>query len=96
MMNALLFLIILLLSFPVFFIPKSLKYFYTLFLLAGGITLSSIWCFEVFSYGSQIHEIQIELPLLQKGFTLIIDKLSAFFIVVINITVFVGFIYARG
>jgi len=30
------------------------------------------------------------------GFLLIIDRLSAFFIIVINITVFTGFLYARG
>ena len=96
MMNALLFLIILLLSFPVFFIPKSLKYFYTLFLLTSGIILSSMWCFELLSTDRQVLEMPLELPFLQNGLAFIIDKLSAFFIVVVNITVFIGFLYARG
>ena len=95
-MNALLFLIILLLSFPVFFIPKSLKYFYTLFLLTSGIILSSMWCFELLSTDRQVLEMPLELPFLQNGLAFIIDKLSAFFIVVVNITVFIGFLYARG
>src|SRR5450759_5902238 len=96
MMNALLFLIILLLSFPVFFIPKSLKYFYTLFLLTSGIILSSMWCFELLSTDRQVLEMTLDLPFLQNGLAFIIDKLSAFFIVVVNITVFIGFLYARG
>ncbi len=96
MMNALLFFIILLLSFPVFFVPKSLKYFYILILLTGGIILSSVWCFELVSSDRQILEINLEIPILQNSFTLIIDRLSAFFIVVINITVFIGFLFARG
>jgi hydrogenase-4 component B len=95
-MNGLLFLIILLLSFAIFFIPKSLKYFYTLFLLTSGIILTSIWCFEILSTERQVLEIQLQIPFLQSGFALIVDKLSAFFIVVINITVFIGLLYARG
>ena len=95
-MNAFLFLIILLLTFPVFFIPKSLKYFYTLFLLTSGIIISLIWCFDLVSTGNQILEIQFNLLYLHHGPLFIIDKLSVFFIVVINITVFVGFLYARG
>ena len=95
-MNALLFLIILILSFLVFFIPKPLKYFYTLFLLTSGIILSSIWCFEMVSTDRQVFEIQFEFPVLKNGFIFTIDKLSAFFIIVVNITVFIGFLYARG
>ena len=96
MMNAVLFLIILSLTFLVFFIPKSYKYYYTLFLLTGAIVLSSVWCFKVFSGNCQVFNIDIELPVFRNSLILIIDRLSAFFIVVINITVLVGFLYARG
>jgi Formate hydrogenlyase subunit 3/Multisubunit Na+/H+ antiporter, MnhD subunit len=96
MMNAILFLIILSLTFPVFFITKSLKYYYTLCLLIGGIILTSVWCFEVLAGNIQQLDIQLYLSLFQRNFVLTIDRLSAFFIVVVNITVFTGFLYARG
>ena len=96
MMNAILFLIILSLTFLVFFIPKSSKYYYTLFLLTGAIVLSSVWCFKVFSGNCQVFNIDLELPAFRNSLILTIDRLSAFFIVVINITVLVGFLYARG
>jgi hypothetical protein len=96
MMNAILFLIILSLTFPVFFITKSLKYYYTLFLLTGGIILTSVWCFGVLTGNNQQLDIQLYLSLFQRNFILTIDSLSAFFIVVVNITVFTGFLYARG
>lgn len=95
-MNAILFLIILSLSFPVFFIPKPLKYYYSLFLLTSGIILTSVWCFRVLTGSNQILDIHLDLPIIQRSFILTIDRLSAFFIVVVNITVFTGFLYARG
>jgi formate hydrogenlyase subunit 3/multisubunit Na+/H+ antiporter MnhD subunit len=96
MMNAILFLIILSLSFLVFFIPKSLKYYYTLFILTWGIILTSGWCFGVLSGNNQQLDIQLYVSLFHRSFVLTIDSLSAFFIVVVNITVFIGFLYARG
>ena len=96
MTSIILFLIILALTFPVFFVPKKLKYFYTLFLLICGIALTSVWCFKVLSYSDQTLLLQLELPVFQKNLVLTVDKLSAFFIIVINITVLVGFMYARG
>ena len=65
-------------------------------LLTSGIVLSSVWCFEVLSGSKQILEINLELPALQSSFVFTIDRLSAFFIVVVNITVFTGLLYARG
>jgi len=95
-MSALLFLIILLLTFPVFIIPKAFKYYYTLLVLIGGIIMTSLAGLDVLSGSS--HELKAEylIPVIQKSFVLTIDRLSAFFLIVINITVFVGFIYARG
>lgn len=96
MMNAILFLIILSLSFLVFFIPKSLKYYYTLFILTCGIILTSVWCFGVLNGNNQQIDIQLYISFFHRSFVLTIDSLSAFFIVVVNITVFIGFLYARG
>jgi len=95
-MSALLFFIILLLTFPVFIIPKVYKYYYTLVVLIGGIVMTSLWGFEVLSGSSQELKSEYLIPIIQKSFTITIDTLSAFFLFVINITVFVGFIYARG
>ena len=41
LMSALIFLIILFLTFLVFVIPKALKYYYTLAVLIGGVVLTS-------------------------------------------------------
>jgi len=95
-MNAIVFLIILFLSFWVFFVPKSLKYYYSLLLLTGSIVLSSAWCFKVFAGESNCLIIRLDLLALQSSFILTIDRLSAFFILVVNLTVFTGFLYARG
>ena len=95
-MNAVLFLIILFLTFLVFFIPKAYKYYYSLFLLTGAVVLSSVWCFKVLSGSCQVLDIHLDLPAFGNSFILTIDRLSAFFIVVVNITVFVGMLYARG
>ena len=95
-MNALVFLIILLLSLLVFTVPKSIKYYFSLAVLTGCVILSTVWSIEVL-FGN-IPEIKItyQLPFILKTFNLTIDRLSAFFILVVNITVFVGSIYARG
>jgi hydrogenase-4 component B len=95
-MNAFGFLIILLLSSVVFTVPKSFKYYFSLALLTACVILSSGWSIEVLFGNSQEIKITYQLPFILKAFVLTIDRLSSFFILVINITVFVGFIYARG
>jgi hydrogenase-4 component B len=96
MISAAIFLIILFLSFWIFFIPRSAKYYYALFLLSTAVLLSTIWCFSAFADGSHLILIQLEFPAIESRFVLTIDRLSAFFILVVNITVFTGFLYARG
>ena len=96
MMNAIIFLIVLFLTFWIFAIPRSLKYHYSLFLLTCGIILSSIWCYVVLSGNSNLIIIRLVPDMVQNSFVLIIDRLSAFFILVVNITVFTGFLYAKG
>src|SRR5665647_3308633 len=91
-----LFLAIIFLSILVFFVPRSLKYFYSLFLLAGTVALTSAWSIKMLTGSVQIPDIELNLPFLQNSFILTVDRLSAFFIIVINITVFVGFLYAKG
>ncbi|MBN1413556.1 MAG: NADH-quinone oxidoreductase subunit E [Bacteroidales bacterium] len=95
-MNAILFLIVLFLTFLVFFIPKTLKYFYTLILLAGVIALSSVLSFKVLLGSDKILDLVVEFPFIHNSLVLTIDRLSAFFAVVVNITVLFGFLYARG
>jgi hydrogenase-4 component B len=95
-MGALIFLILLLLSTWVLFIPKKAKYLYSLLVLAGSIILSTSWCYRAFSTGSAPVVIRFDMLLLTGDFTFIIDKLSAFFILVINLTSLTGLLYARG
>lgn len=96
MMDSIVFLIILFLTFPVFLIPPKFKYYYTLFILTSGIVLTSLWTFMVLSGESPELRINIYLPGIQNGFAFVIDRLSAFFIAAVNITVFIGFLYAKG
>ncbi len=95
-MNGSLFPAIFFLSILVFFVPRSLKYFYSLFLLAGSVALTSIWSYRLLAGAAQVLEIPLNLLFIQTSFILTIDRLSAFFILVVNITVFTGFLYARG
>jgi hydrogenase-4 component B len=94
--SELIFLSILILSFGVFLMPRSFMYYYALIVLTAGILLSSVWSLEILSGNGQALKIESQLPVIQKSINLTIDKLSAFFIIVVNITVFVGFIFARG
>lgn len=95
-MNALIFLIILFLTFAVFSVPKSLKYYCALIVLTAGVVLTSIWSIDVLSGSGQELKIEARLPVIHKSISLTVDRLSAFFIIVINITVLVGLLYARG
>jgi len=55
-----------------------------------------VWCFGVLNGNNQQIDIQLYISFFHRSFVLTIDSLSAFFIVVVNITVFIGFLYARG
>jgi hydrogenase-4 component B len=96
MMDATAFLIILFMSFWVFFIPKSLKYYYSLLILTFAVVLSSVWCLKIFAGESNSLIISMDFTSLHSKFILTIDRLSAFFILVMNLTVFTGFLYAKG
>ncbi len=96
MLNSVLFLVILFLSLLVFFIPGKFKYHFTLALLACGVLLTSMWSVRMLAGTEQLIEIPLFVPTAGSAFILIIDRLAAFFIIVVNITVIVGFLYARG
>jgi hydrogenase-4 component B len=96
MMGAAAFLLILFMSFWIFLIPKSLKYYYALVILTLAVVLSSAWCFKVFGGESNELVISLDLTGFQSRFIVTIDRLSAFFIMVVNLTVFTGFLYAKG
>ncbi|MGB8489580.1 MAG: proton-conducting transporter membrane subunit [Bacteroidales bacterium] len=95
-MSAILFLIILSLTFAVFIVPKTFKYYYSLFLITGVVILTSVWCVNVLSDSGRSLTLNLELPALQTSLILTLDRLSAFFVIVVNITVFVGLLYAGG
>lgn len=96
-MSALIFLIVGCLSFVVFLIPKSFKYLYALLIVSAAIIWSSFPAVSVlFLPEGQDFESGFQYISGWQNFSLVIDKLSAFFIFVINITVFVGFVFAKG
>ena len=96
-MSALILLVIGCLSFVVFLVPKSLKYNYALLILSAAIIWSSLPAGSVLLLPeSHNYESGFQYISGWQNFNISIDRLSAFFIFVINITVFVGFIYAKG
>jgi formate hydrogenlyase subunit 3/multisubunit Na+/H+ antiporter MnhD subunit len=94
MTGSLLFFCILLVSLLVFLIPKPHKYYYTLILLSTSVILTSVWALRAFS--SETGLFSVMLPPVPNGISLTADRLSGFFILVINITVLTGFLYAGG
>jgi hydrogenase-4 component B len=96
MMNVIIFLVILFLSFWIFIIPRNLKYYFSLFLLSAGIALTTTWCYKSFTGNVDPYIIRLDINSLQCGFIFTVDRLSAFFILVVNLTVFTGMLYARG
>ncbi len=96
-MSALIFLVIGCLSFVIFLVPKSYKYHYALLILSAAIIWSSLPAGSVLLLPeARNYESGFQYISGWQDFNPVIDELSAFFIFVINITVFVGFIYAKG
>jgi hydrogenase-4 component B len=96
MLSSVLFPVILTLTFLLFIIPKGFKYAYALAILVFGIALTSAWSYTVLAGETATLKIPLLPWVVKNGLILTIDRLSAFFIVVVNITVFTGFLYARG
>ncbi len=95
-MGALIFILCLFSAFLIFMLPRSVKYYFTLIIIAGMVILTSFWSFEAFRFPEQAIIIHYNPSGLFEIPTLTIDRLSAFFIIVINITVFTGILFAKG
>jgi hydrogenase-4 component B len=81
----------LIMIFGVFLIPRQHLRFYVLIPSAILVIYSSFYSVNVLFSG-----ITLITPLLNGGILLIVDSLSAFFILVINFTVITGLVYAQG
>lgn len=96
MFGSITFLAILLLTLPIFAVPRPLKYRYALGLLVAGFVVTSAWSLGVSTGPGHLKEICLFSPATGSRVVLVIDELTAFFILVINITVLIGFLYAKG
>jgi len=96
MLSAILFLAVLFLSILIFFVPGRVKYFLTLALILLGIAVTSCWSVELMTGDEEVIERALLGYPTGNIMLMTIDRLSAFFILVINITVLTGLVYARG
>lgn len=95
-MQGLLFILVLTISIGIFLIKNQVKYYFTLFLLIISVVLTSFLSFNVLFSNIPVLDIQLDIPFFQNTFQLTIDKLSAYFVLVVNLTVLIGFLYAKG
>ena len=96
MPGAIVFLAVLFLSILIFFVPGRVKYFFTLALILLGIAVTSFWSVELMTGEEEFVEKALFRSSAVSVMVLTIDRLSAFFILVINITFLSGFVYTRG
>jgi len=94
-MDTLLFQTAILLTFALFAIPKHFQYYWGLLLHTSIIIISSFWAIQSLFINSEALKIAF-MPFMGNTLYIEIDKLSAFFILVVNFTVLTGFIYAKG
>jgi len=85
---------LLLLGFAIFLVPKQLQYYLMLSLQLGMIAISGYLALKVFAT-HQTTEYKL-FELFGNEVVMVIDSLSAFFIIVINLTVLTGALYAKG
>ncbi|MBP7462806.1 MAG: NADH-quinone oxidoreductase subunit E [Bacteroidales bacterium] len=95
-MAVLVFISVLLLSFGIFFLPKRAHYLFALVLALAMVSLTSFWAVSLLSGSREFSVLTLDIPMISNVFMLVFDKLSAFFIIVVNITIVVGLLYARG
>jgi len=95
-MNIALFFVVLILSFALFPVPKVLKHTTALIVLAAGVAISSVWSIEALSGLSSELRLEGMIPLTGKPVIFAVDGLSAFFILVVNLTLLIGLLYAKG
>ena len=93
-MNIIIFKIIITTTLALFILPKKWANTTSLFIQTLLIGLSSYWAILAFSAINAV-----EMPFVQllgNSVSFKIDKLSAFFILIVNFTAFTGLIYAKG
>ncbi len=93
-MAILLFKIALLFSFGIFILPKKWKYAFGLVLHILLIVSSVSWALNVLTYGTLTMDLGVSTW--SGPIVLVIDPLSAFFILIINLICFCGILYAGG
>jgi len=91
----LIFCFILLASIGVFILPPRLKHLWTLILTIGTIIISCYSAFNVLVQGNELIIYGFDIARSQSPL-MVIDNLSAFFILIISFTWLTGLIYARG
>ncbi len=85
----------LLLSFSLFTVPKRLKYGVTLFLQVLLIASTASWAVEAFLTEGPVI-VPLGISTWSGEITMTIDKLSAFFIVIVDFVCLAGMLYAGG
>ncbi len=94
-MNVLLFKSTLFLALAVFLVPKKWKGYTSLVPIILLITLTSSWAIEAWRTGTPV-QIQLLESYWSGNLVFVIDNVSAFFILMINLTCLTGAIYSLG
>lgn len=97
MNQVLVFELLILAALLVFALPKALKHWFTVLVVISLASLTSYWSFGVLLSSEKA---DLSMPMTFSFWSgtplLVIDKLSAFFILVVNFTAVMGSIYAGG
>ena len=93
-MDILIFQLVLFFSVGVFLVPKNYKHAFTLFLQLLLIFITSFWAVRSFKVNDVV-DLSF-MNLLNHPVHFMIDQISAFFILVINLTMLTGILYAKG
>ncbi len=87
--------IVFVLSLALFLLPKRYQYFFGVVLHSALIAVSSFFAINAITQG-QTMVTDALVTLLGKPIHLVVDHLTAFFILVVNFTMLTGLLYARG
>ncbi|MBE0651054.1 MAG: NADH-quinone oxidoreductase subunit E [Bacteroidales bacterium] len=94
-MDLLFFKITIVLIVALFVLPQRIQYFWSLLLHTAILGITSFWAIEsLFFYSGSL--ILPFFPFWGNTISLVIDPLSAFFLLVVNFTAFMGILYAKG
>lgn len=94
-MDILLFQIAMLLSLGILIIPRTARYYFLLVLEILVITITSYWAFTAFGQADSVIKV-LDFKFLGESPKLVIDSLSAFFILVVNFTSLTSLLYSKG